>query len=351
MSEDLKLSLGRNKNGKGRGGSLLILLVALAVVLGVLNLVLLLRGVGSREAGSLRGDEMESLALKLEKQGFGLAAAEVWIDYLQVASPGKDETARIWYRIGRARQESGEFEGALVAFYTSEGISAVPELEQEISIRIEQCLERLGRFAAMRSELERRTSLDDEAGGDEVIAEIETWKLTRSMLTGMIEDEIDSQLYQVAGSMQPEQVRARKEQLLDEVMKGGKLAEWLETIIAEELLYRYAIEEKIHEDTRVRGLVGKMERSIIIQKALEREYGESISINEGELEAWYRDHAADLAQGGEIQPYEEVKQQVYAAVRMEKEREVHMRLLGELHTRYDVVIHRSKLAGDTEPEE
>ena len=48
-------------------------------------------------------------------------------------------------------------------------------------------------------------------------------------------------------------------------------------------------------------------------------------------------------------PFDEVRTQVYQALRSQKEREVQERLLAELRDQYDVVIHQSALTENTEP--
>ena len=55
------------------------------------------------------------------------------------------------------------------------------------------------------------------------------------------------------------------------------------------------------------------------------------------------DPGSDGLEGGQVPPFDEVKDKVYAAVRTEKEMAVQSALLEKLIDRYDVVIHTSKL--------
>ena len=355
MPDDLKLSLDREKDGKRGGGPLLVVLVAVAVALGAANLALLAGGGGTGGRGEeLPPEDLEVLALKLEKLNLHSAAADVWTDYLDAASPGRGERARIWYRIGTVRQEGGDCEGALAAFYRSEAEAKIPGIESEISIRIEECLAELGEFAAMRAELESRTAVPGAGGdnGGETLAEIGGWKITRADVEEMIETEIEAQLIQAAGGMPPGEVRRRKEKLLDEVLAQGRLAGWLERFVAEEILYRHATESGLHEDPEVRRYSRNMERKLLAQTALDREYAGSVEVTEEMMRSWYEGHIEALKdEDGEVPPFEEARERVWAAVRREQEMKAQSALLEELRERYDVVIHGSALGGGEGPEE
>ena len=63
------------------------------------------------------------------------------------------------------------------------------------------------------------------------------------------------------------------------------------------------------------------------------------------LKAYYEGHRDDFKKDDAVQPFESVRDEVYGAVRLERQREIQAKLLEELRGRYDVVIHRSKLGG------
>jgi hypothetical protein len=99
----------------------------------------------------------------------------------------------------------------------------------------------------------------------------------------------------------------------------------------------------LHEDPRVHRLVRKLERQFLAQTLLAREYEEQISIMPEELERYYQEHLKEFTVDGEQRPFAEVQEQVYAAVRMQKEMDVNRKVFEELKDRYDVVIHQSRL--------
>ncbi len=304
------------------------------------------KGRGGATSG-LSGKKLEELALKFEDQKLPGAAARAWTEYLESSRPGDDDAARIWFRIGKLHQEASDYERALEAYYRSEALAGVDELRDEISRRTAECLEALGKFAALNYELESRTAIarSDSSGGKDVVAEVGTWKITRAELDMMIEAEIDMQLSQVAGSLTPEERRAQKQKMLDGVLKQGVREQWLGQFVAEELLYRGAREEKLADDPEVRALTRNIERKVLAQKMLDREFAKGIEIKPEDLKAYCDAHKDQFKKDGKEQAFEQVKNEVYGAVRMEKEREIQQRLLGELKDRYNVVIHTSKLEG------
>lgn len=347
MTDDLNLTLRSNQPGPGGPGRTVVVLLVLVLAVGIIDVVLTLRPEEKRSisVGGLSRENLEEIALKLEKQNLPGAAARAWVEYLDATKPARDERARIWYRIGKIYQNGGDYERALEAFYRCEGIAELDELATEIGRRTAECLENLGRFAALRFELEERTAFapEDSTAGSDVLAEIGSWKITRAELDMMVEAEIEAQLSQLAGSLSPEERRAQKERLLDQVLRGGERVKWLERFIAEELLYRSAREEGIYEDPEVRSLLGNVERKLLAQKMMDREYASRVTVTPEELRGYYDSHLDDFKENGEQKSFDEARSEVYAAVRMQKEAAVQREVLDRLIEKYDVVIHQSKL--------
>ena len=165
MADDRDFRLPGRDGGGSSGGRTLLQVSAAVLVIALAILVLQVAGMISRSGadGGLSPDEMESLALKLERQGLADQAARAWADYLEASGAGNEKSARIWYRIGTIHQEAGAYEEALDAYYRSESFAVMKDLEYEISRRVAECLESLGRFAALSDELERRTTMPGDA--------------------------------------------------------------------------------------------------------------------------------------------------------------------------------------------
>ena len=338
-----------DQNGRPDRTRVLIIGAIIGLILAVAITYMASREERERGGASsgLSGKKIEELALKFEDQKLSSAAARAWAEYLASARPGGEDASRIWFRIRKLYQEGGDSERALEAYYRSEALAKIDELEPEISKRTAECLEALGKYAALNYELESRTAVakSDSTGGKDVLAEVGTWKITRGDLDQMIEAEIDMQLSQLAGSLTPDEKRAQKQRLLDEVLKQGERDKWLQRFIAEEMLYRRAREEKLMDDPGFQALTRNLERKILAQKYLDQEFAKGIAIKPEDVKAYYDAHKDEFKKDGKEQAFEQVKNEVYGAVRMQKEMEIQQKLLGELKDRYNVVLHTSKLGG------
>jgi hypothetical protein len=348
MPDDLNLSLPPRKSPRGRSGALQAVAVAVIIVAAAVLLYFFFGGKQRVPAPSgLSGKELQTLGLKLENAHLPAAAARTWTEYIESTKPGKDETARIWFRIGTLYQDGSDYEHALEAYYRCEAIAKMDELEPEISKRSAECLEAMGKFAALDYELEERTAVGkpDTSKGGEIVAEVGTWKITRADLDMMIEAEIDAQLSQLAGDMTPEQRQKQKEKYLEGIFKEGNREQWLERFIAQEILYRRAVDEKLNEDAQFRALSRNIEREILAQKVLQREYASRINITPDDVRAYYDAHKDDFKKDGRAQPFDQVKNDVAAAVKTQKEAAIQQQLFAELKDKYNVVIHRAALGG------
>ncbi len=349
MTEGNDFRLPGRGDKEGKSGKTLLRVSAAVLVIVLAMLVFQVAGMLGRgeSGGGLSEGDLEALALRLERQGLSVPAARAWTDYLEASGAGDEKRARIWYRIGAIHQEAGEYEDALDAYYRSESFASLGDIGPEISRRVAECLESLGRFAALSDELERRTAVSgSDIGGGEVLAEIGDRKITRGDLDAMIESEVDAQLTQVAGGFTADERKAQKEALIENIRKQGGYDQWLERFVAEELLYRGAIEQKLHEDPEHRTVTRNLERKLLAQRLLDRAVASEVIVTPEELKAYYEANREEFEDKGESTPFEEVQDRIYMTIRSKKEMEVQRRLLEELREKYDVVIHRSKLESE-----
>ncbi|NLA75944.1 MAG: hypothetical protein GX846_10830 [Deltaproteobacteria bacterium] len=161
MSENLDFSIPSKKDyGKALPLKWIYIILVILVVLTLLNIILFLINTPAAKrnnssiapsAGAVKG-----LALKLEKQEINREAISAWKEYLAVAIPDVNETARVWYRIGKLSEAMGDYDSALHAYYRSETFANPNDIGNEINIRIQSSLGKAGRFASLRYELENR---------------------------------------------------------------------------------------------------------------------------------------------------------------------------------------------------
>jgi len=302
MPDELNLSLPDRDRARRPSPRAVPTLLAILVILGTANLVVTLlrspRGQGAGSPAALGPEAEKDLALKLGKQGLRSAAAQAWRRYLDSADLSDAERARIWYRIGQVHQEAGDYEPALDAFYRSESCAVVDELADEIGRRSQECLEALGKFAALRYHLAERVQIgaDATAPGDAVVAEIGKQKITKARLDEMLEEQIDQQLTRFAAFMPPEERRKQKEAMLQRFASAEQRKRMLEQFIAGELLYRKAREAKLADDEAVRALLHETEKQVLAQQALARELADQIKITAVDLENHYNATKAKYVQ-------------------------------------------------------
>ncbi|MGI6357036.1 MAG: peptidyl-prolyl cis-trans isomerase [Lentisphaeria bacterium] len=252
------------------------LLLLLNVVIIVLLLVILFRpgGNAAPSGGStLNREQQLELAQRLERQGLTEAAVEAWQEYLRISQPDPEKAAKLWYRIGMIQQDGRLYEQALASYYRSESLQVVDVLTNEISRRTQECLMALGKVAGLRRSLEERTSMTPSAAqpGDDVLAEIGSWKITRGELERLAEQMIDMQL--AAPGMPPEQAAEQKKTMLKNLSNPENLQGLLAQVVQEELLYREAREQKVYEQDFVRQKLQQAERGILASAVMRQRLG------------------------------------------------------------------------------
>ena len=300
MSKELNLSLPDRTPAKQTVSlkiptALIILTLAIVAV----HLAITLRhkpGLQSIEShpNTLSQDALKQLALKLEKQGLHVTAARTWQNYLNAASVPTHETAKVWYRIGTLYEEADEYEKALNSYYRSESFAEINEIASEIGRRTERCLEALGKFAALRYELAERVGVDTSSAavGEAVVAEIGPRHITKAVLDGMIERQIERQLSQYASFLPEAEQKRQKETLLQQHSTASQQRQFLNQFILQEILSRKARETKLVEDSHIRELLEDQERALLADQMIQKEYADQIKITPGDLETYYEANKA-----------------------------------------------------------
>lgn len=304
MPDELNLALPEREPKQQRPVGWVPLLLVLVLGVGVANLLVTMLGGPSRQgraiaSNGLSADEQRKLALKLERQGLHEAAARAWQAYLARAGLDDRERAKVWYQIGTVYQDGGAYQKALASFYTSESLASVIELAPEIARRTSECLEALGKFAALRHAAGERVDMGEgkAAAGEEVVAEIGPQQITKAQLDQIIEKDIDRQLAQFAPLMSPEQRKKQKEALLERFSAPQARLRALEQFVVRELLARKAHEDKLLEDPETRELFAGLERKFLAQRVMDKELAEQVKITPGDVQTFYHANLQRYRQG------------------------------------------------------
>ncbi len=293
MAEPLNFALPEAPAPRRRGGRAVALGLLLVAVLqlGVVGVVLWQRGAGPlRPAGGVQlgVDAQRELALKLEKQELTESAVDAWQAYLAAKGGDAGKASEIWYRIGTLWQDAGRHEKALAAYYTSESFGKMPKLETEIGRRVQECLDALGKYAALRYELKDRTAVGgDAAAGDDVVAEIGPRKISKLDLDRLIEQLVAGQLERFGRELTPEQRNQRQGELLKQFGDNQIRRQVLGQYLAQEVLCRKAREERLSDQPEVRAQLQEAERGILASELVSRELAAKVNVTPGDVKTYY----------------------------------------------------------------
>ena len=352
LTKKLNFEIPSRQKNTGQRQSRLLTVILILILSGVAaNIFISLRpkaltGDGLNTA-ALNTDSQKKLALKLEKQGLYTSSAIAWKEYIAEAGLGDKDTALIWYRIGKLYQDNNAYEQALDSYYRSESISTIDSVASEIAIRIQECLESMGKFSAMRHELTDRVTMkpsgNSTAATDPVVAEIGNQKITASDLDQRMESNIERQISLMAPYLPEEERNKQKEALLKQFATSTNRMMFLNQFVAQEILYRKARENNLAEDRKIQDLINDQEKNLLAKMALEKEYENRIKITLSDLKTYYDANKETYKKEDKQQPFEDVKNDVYKTLRSQKEQEIQQQLLTQLKDHYDVVIHQSAL--------
>jgi peptidyl-prolyl cis-trans isomerase C len=291
MAEKLDFSLPQKKS---KGSALdvlkLVLLVAL-IGLAVANLFAI-RSKGSHPAQStapgLTPEQTKALAAKLAERNLYRQAATVWQEYLGAASLSDADRAKVLFQVGASLENAGQYADAVECYYRSEMTAPVADLGPQINAHVKDCLEKLGKFSALRYELMDRTSMNpSEAAGGKVVAEIGTEKITEADLDAQIERTIDNQLASYRAFMTSDQLNEQKKKMLEQYRTPQAKQPFLENWLAQEALYRQALDEGVSDKPETKRVLEDVTREVLSQQMMNDRLASRIHITDADLQTYY----------------------------------------------------------------
>jgi peptidyl-prolyl cis-trans isomerase C len=291
MGDKLNFSLPESKGKGSLAARLSLVLLGILVALVVAVLFSLNRrtspAVAAGGAG-LSSDQTRQLATRLSGRGLHRAAARAWQDYLAVGELTDTERARTLFQIGALLEKAGADEDAIEYYYRSETAAKVGELEPQISARVRDCFTRLGKFSALRYEMMDRTSFKQtEQAGGSVVAEIGAAKITEAELDSLIEQHVENALAPWRAFMADGQFGQQKRKMLEQYRSPQAKLQFLQQWIAEEVLYRQALEEQLADKEQVKKLLNEQARRTLSQQLLGEQLAARIHVTETDLQTYY----------------------------------------------------------------
>jgi parvulin-like peptidyl-prolyl isomerase len=133
-----------------------------------------------------------------------------------------------------------------------------------------------------------RTSLEAAPpAGAKIVAEIGAEKITEADLDGFIESEIENQLEPMAPFMTPEQLGEQKKKMLQQYKNPQAKQQYLQAWLAQEVLYRQALEEELAEKAEAKKLIDQLTRGALSQLLMNNELASKINITETDVQTYY----------------------------------------------------------------
>jgi len=291
MAEKLNFSLPEKKQKSSITNSIIIVLLLVLIGLSAANMALRPARDNQppdRASYSLSAEQTKQLAGKLAQRNLYIRAANLWQDYLAAGKLADAERARTLFQIGTLLEKANQYDQAIEYFYRSEIIADLGELKPQINAHIRNCFEKLGKFSALRYELMDRTSLEAApAAGAKIVAEIGAEKITEADLDGFIESEIENQLGPMAPFMTPEQLGEQKKKMLQQYKNPQAKQQYLQRWLAQEVLYRQALEEELTEKPEAKKLIDNLTRGALSQLQMNNELASKINITETDVQTYY----------------------------------------------------------------
>ena len=291
MEEKLNFSLPEKKQKSSITNSIIIVLLVVLIVLSAANMALRPARDNKAPDGasySLSAEQTKELAGKLSQRNLHIRAANLWQDYLTAGKLTDAERARTLFQIGTLLEKANQYDHAIEYFYRSEIAAESSELKPQINAHIRNCFEKLGKFSALRYELMDRTSIEGApTAGAKIVAEIGAEKITEVDLDGFIENEIENQLEPMAAFMTPEQLGEQKKKMLEQYKNPQAKQQYLQMWLAQEVLYRQALEEELAEKPEAKKLIDNLTRGALSQLQMNNELASKINITEIDVQTYY----------------------------------------------------------------
>jgi len=270
-----------------------IMIVLLLILIGLTAVDLTSKPVSQGQAPDVAGrsfspEQTKQLAAKLAQRNLHQRAAKVWEDYLAAGTLTETERARTLFQIGTLLEKANLYDRAIEYFYRSEAVAELDELKSQISAHIKDCFEKLGSFSALRYEMMDRTSFEGApAAGAKVVAEIGAEKITEADLDAAVENDIENQLEPMAAFMTREQLNEQRKRMLDQYKNPRAKQQYLQSWLAQELLYRQALEDGLAEKPEAKKLINQLTRGALSQLLMNNELANKINITETDLQTFY----------------------------------------------------------------
>jgi len=293
MTEKLDFTLPEKKPRGTVAGAFTVLLLLMLAALAVVNLYFVLSEKEPEPVlvGHLTGDQARELANKLAQRGLYQQAAQAWQDYLAAARPTPAMRAQVHFQVGNLLEKAGLYGDAIEQYYRSEATAGLEELRPQLNAHVKECFERLGKFSALRYEVMDRTAMGSSPSAvGKIVAEIGAEKITEAQLDALIEESIEDQLAPMRAFMTAEQLNEQKKRASERFRSPQAKQEFLQSWLAQEILYRQALDQQLGEKPEVKRLVHSLTRQTLGRQMLDEQLAAKINVTDTDVQTYYAAH-------------------------------------------------------------
>jgi parvulin-like peptidyl-prolyl isomerase len=120
-----------------------------------------------------------------------------------------------------------------------------------------------------------------------VVAEIRAEKITEAQLDAQIEENIENQLEPMKAFMTPEQLNEQKKRALEQSRNPQMKQQFLEGWLAQEILYRQALQDKLSDKPEVQRVIHDLTRQALSQQLMNEQLASKIHVTASDLQTYY----------------------------------------------------------------
>jgi len=278
---------------------------------------------------SLSRGEAEADIDKMQEYAHALADNRLYsqaiAEYDRILETGKlseKKSANLNYLVGKIYMERlSDYENAAARFLRAKLLKPEEHLERELSLKLVECYERLGRSFDAQRELERETSTSEKPGtpGGKVVARIGKREVTLS--------ELEEQISRLPDFAQKE-TNTRERRL-----------EFLKQYVGAELLYDSALRKGYDKDPEVLKGLEDVKKQLLVQKIFQEEVYSKIEVSDSDAELYYQAHEDEF----EGKSFGEVKELARLKLQQERSQEEFDKLIARLMKAEKVEIFEDQL--------
>lgn len=267
-------------------------------------------------------DKMQAYANALVDNRLYSQAIAEYDRILESARLPDEKSANLSYIVGKIYMERlGDYENAAARFLRAKLLKPGSELDGELSLKLVECYERLGRSFDAQKELEKETSVGAKAkaSGGKVVARIGSREITSA--------ELEEQIGHLPDAVQKE------------LSGKEKRLEFLKQYVGGELLYDSALRKGYDKDPEVLKGLEDAKRQFLIQRVLQDEIYGRVQVTDSDAKLYYEAHRDDF----EGESFSEVKDLARLGLQQERSQQEFDKLIARLMEAEKVQIFEEAL--------